>query len=146
MAQCPVCNNTVAADIDCCPLCGYHFQQGTQAFQVVSIGDVDTAGSLEPAGTPTLTVRYSSGRQEGLVYNLDKDELTIGRNPKCDIFLNDMTVSRSHARLQRMGSDWSINDCQSYNGLWVNNQPVDHVMLKDGDVIQLGCFILKYEK
>ena len=146
MALCPVCNNEVSSDAERCPLCGYHFQQGTQAFQVVSIDDLDASVPSETSGVPTLTVRYSSGRQEGLVYSLEKDELLIGRSPKCDIFLNDMTVSRSHARLQRMGSDWSIKDCQSYNGLWVNNQAVEHVLIKDGDVIQIGCFILKFEK
>lgn len=146
MAQCPVCNNQVAAGADHCPACGYHFQQGTQAFKMVTVDDVIASSTCESKGAPTLTVRYSSGRQEGLVFTLDKDEMTIGRSPKCDISLNDMTVSRSHALVQRVGSDWSIVDCQSFNGLWVNKKPVEHVMLKDGDIIQIGCFILKYEK
>lgn len=146
MAVCPVCNNEVESSAEHCPACGYHFQQGTQAFKVVGIDDVQSASAHQAADAPTLTVRYSSGRQEGLVFVLDKDEMTVGRDPKCDVSLNDMTVSRSHALLQRVGADWTIVDCQSFNGVWVNKRPVEHVMLKDGDVIQIGCFILKFEK
>ena len=84
------------------------------------------------------------GRQEGVVYELQGDREVVGRSPKCEIFLNDMTVSRSHATLERVGDGWSIQDDGSFNGVWVNNANIDHVMLHDGDIIQIGCFVLKY--
>ena len=93
---------------------------------------------------PTLTVLY--GKQEGLVYRLEKEHATIGRSPQCDVFLNDMTVSREHAELDRVNDDWTIKDAASFNGVWVNNESVDHVVLNDGDVIQIGCFVLRYTK
>ena len=57
-----------------------------------------------------------------------------------------MTVSRKHAELERVGDGWSIRDTGSFNGVWVNNTNVDHVMLNDRDVIQIGCFVLRYAK
>ena len=33
---------------------------------------------------------------------------------------------------------------ESFNGVWVNNTNVDHVMLSDRDIIQIGCFVLRY--
>ena len=55
-----------------------------------------------------------------------------------------MTVSREHALLERVGDGWSIRDTESFNGVWVNNTNVDHVMLSDRDIIQIGCFVLRY--
>lgn len=91
---------------------------------------------------PTLTVLQ--GKQKGIVYSLDGDKAVIGRSPKCEIFLNDMTVSRKHAVLERVAGGWSIQDADSFNGVWVNNTNVDHVMLSDRDIVQIGCFVLRY--
>ena len=55
-----------------------------------------------------------------------------------------MTVSREHALLERVGDGWSIRDTESFNGVWVNNTNVDRVMLSDRDIIQIGCFVLRY--
>ena len=70
--------------------------------------------------------------------------MTIGRAPSNDIFLNDMTVSGKHARVFVRGGRYHIEDTGSFNGVWINNQNVTHAMLKDGDLIQIGSFILKY--
>ena len=48
-----------------------------------------------PAEGPVLVVR--KGPQPGERFYLDRPRLTIGRDPESDIFLNDMTVSRTHA-------------------------------------------------
>lgn len=150
MAQCPICNTETAAEAPACPACGYRFMgDSTQQFQVIPLEteskaipspNPDESGQEEAAST--LTVQY--GRQKDMVYRLSGDHAAIGRSPRCEIFLNDMTVSRSHAMLERLGSGWSIQDNGSFNGVWINNAPVDHAMLKNGDVIQIGCFILKY--
>ena len=96
------------------------------------------------SAVPTLTIKY--GRQEGLVYRLDADSATIGRSPKCAVFLNDMTVSRDHALIEKVDGVWTIRDAASFNGVWVNNKNIDHAVLRDGDIIQIGCFILKFSE
>ena len=84
------------------------------------------------------------GKQKGIVYSLEGNKAVIGRSPKCEIFLNDMTVSRKHAVLERVADGWTIKDTDSFNGVWVNNSNVDHVMLSDRDIVQIGCFVLRY--
>ena len=55
-----------------------------------------------------------------------------------------MTVSRKHAVLERVAGGWTIKDTDSFNGVWVNNANVDHVTLSDRDIVQIGCFVLRY--
>lgn len=144
MPTCPVCNSTVDAHDAFCRACGYRFQDTTERFERVSLDSSHAADQHEPLSQPTL--RVLNGRQEGITYQLEGDEVTVGRSPKCAIFLNDMTVSRKHAVLEPLDGGWSIKDTGSFNGVWVNNTNVDHVMLNDRDVIQIGCFVLRYEE
>lgn len=141
---CPVCGAQVEFTAAACPLCGYKFQDVTQAFKMVPVTSEEEPAVTEPQSTATLTIK--NGRQVGLVYELYGDKVTIGRSPKSDIFLNDMTVSRDHAYIERIQGVWSIKDSDSFNGVWVNNINVDHLVLHDGDIIQIGCFILKYSE
>lgn len=141
---CPVCGAQVESTAAACPLCGYKFQDVTQAFKMVPVTSEEELAVTEPQSTATLTIK--NGRQVGLVYELYGDKVTIGRSPKSDIFLNDMTVSRDHAYIERIQGVWSIKDSDSFNGIWVNNINVDHLVLHDGDIIQIGCFILKYSE
>ena len=145
MNMCPVCNSPMGENDTVCKTCGYRTQDTTQEFKRVPLeGTPETDAPHQTASVPTLTVIY--GKQEGVVYRLEGDSATIGRSPKCDVFLNDMTVSREHAKLERVGSAWSIKDSDSFNGVWLNNTNVDHAVLSDRDVIQIGCFLLRYSE
>ena len=92
-----------------------------------------------------MHAEHREGVQVGNVFRLSSDAITIGRSPQCDIFLNDMTVSRMHATLKRIPSGYEIVDADSFNGLWVNNLNVKEAALKDGDVVQIGTFCLVYQ-
>ena len=73
--------------------------------------------------------------------------LTIGRRKSNDIVLDwDAEVSRIHAALERVGSDWLIaDDGLSHNGTWVNGDRVTgHRHLRDGDIITLGATTLAF--
>jgi len=71
---------------------------------------------------------------------LDKDRLTIGRGPDCDIILSDRVVSRRHACIERRDGDYFIRDDHSKNGTFVNGEPVFDTphRLIDGDEIQIA--------
>jgi len=70
---------------------------------------------------------------------LDKDHLTIGRSPDCDIILPDRAVSRHHACIDRQDNDYQLVDDSSKNGTFVNGQAVTGpVRLIDGDEIQIA--------
>lgn len=143
MNTCPICKSPMDPDDAVCKACGYRLQDVTEAFKAVSLDSADETGVVHsPSSTSTLTVLY--GKQEGIAYRLEGDRALIGRSPKCEVFLNDMTVSREHAVLERVEGGWTIRDADSFNGVWVNNVNVDHVLLNDRDVVQIGRFVLRY--
>ena len=77
-------------------------------------------------------------------YLLDEDEVTVGRDPRADILLDDSTVSRQHAVFRRENGAYTVIDAGSLNGTYVNRQRVDKATLKNGDEIMIGKFRLIY--
>lgn len=63
-----------------------------------------------------------------LVFPLIKVKTTIGRDPGCDIVLDDQDVSRKHARLYMMGNQVKITDEDSVNGTYVNNERIEDMV------------------
>ena len=84
--------------------------------------------------------------QTGAAFELEDDVTTIGRDPANGIFLNDMTVSRSHARIIREGLGARIEDLGSLNGTWVDGAIVNAAPLHDGSSVQIGTFTLIYHE
>jgi len=73
-----------------------------------------------------------------------QDEIILGRSKQCDLVLNDNAVSRKHARIYRIGSQWFVEDLGSTNGVKVNGKKTDQHMLAEGDTLQLGGLRLIY--
>jgi hypothetical protein len=71
-------------------------------------------------------------------FPLNKDRITIGRDVKNDILLNDDSVSREHVEVLRTADTYMIKDLKSKNGLYVNNQRVQEHLLQEGDAITIG--------
>ncbi len=71
-------------------------------------------------------------------YPLNKDRITIGRDVKNDILLNDDSISREHVEVIRTADTYMIRDLKSKNGLYVNNQRVPEHLLQEGDSITIG--------
>jgi pSer/pThr/pTyr-binding forkhead associated (FHA) protein len=72
------------------------------------------------------------------------DSTTIGRSPDCDIFLDDVTVSRRHAVLRRRDGAFVIEDQGSLNGTFVNRHRIESAELTDGDELQIGKYRLTF--
>ncbi|HID87484.1 MAG TPA: FHA domain-containing protein [Anaerolineae bacterium] len=72
-------------------------------------------------------------------WGLNKEVITIGREESNDIVLPDRLVSRRHARIQRRGERYVLQDCSSKNGTFVNGrQLIEPYVLQDGDEIQIA--------
>jgi pSer/pThr/pTyr-binding forkhead associated (FHA) protein len=82
------------------------------------------------------------GANRGSRYLISEERTSIGRSPESEIFLDDVTVSRSHAVIERNGSAFSLNDLGSLNGTYINNQSLKTAPLTCGDEIQIGKFHL----
>ncbi|HEY5540368.1 MAG TPA: FHA domain-containing protein [Coriobacteriia bacterium] len=80
------------------------------------------------------------GPQPGERFFIDRGRLTIGRDPKSDIFLNDITVSRAHAVVECEADVVSVKDAGSLNGTYVNGELAESTVLANGDVVQIGTF------
>ena len=100
----------------------------------------DLMGGSKPSH-PTLTI--VKGPQIGQTFELDAPEITLGRDPKNSVFLNDMTVSRHHAKMDLSNVSLglaTIEDLSSLNGTWVDGAIVSKASLRDGSTIQIGTF------
>ena len=80
------------------------------------------------------------GPSRGARFLITADGATIGRAPASDIFLDDVTVSRTHAKISREGSIFTFTDSGSLNGSYINNQQKSSHHLVSGDEIQIGKF------
>ena len=141
---CPICNNEIQGDEGTCPFCGFKLLGSTQSFKPVSLPEDEILHVKKVKFRPAL--RVVRGPQDGASFDIEEGAHVIGRNPHCDIFLNDMTVSRKHATLDRIGDMCTIRDENSFNGVWVNNESVDKLKLEIGDIIQIGAFTLIFEE
>lgn len=87
------------------------------------------------------------GKTKGEVYPMDKTELKIGRYHDNDIILQDIAVSRRHAKIVKIGNQYLFKD-QSTNGSYVNGKLLfnSEIELKDNDVITIGKNEFKFQK
>ncbi|CED92067.1 MAG: FHA domain-containing protein [Actinomyces succiniciruminis] len=127
----------------------------TQAFGAIGVPvepDVPSVGisaqdraaiAALPAGTALLLVQQ--GPTAGARFLLDSAETTVGRHPRADIFLDDVTVSRKHAVFTALpDGGFSVRDQGSLNGTYVNRQRVEQVALRAGDEVQIGKYRMTY--
>jgi FHA domain len=78
------------------------------------------------------------------VVPLDKDRMTLGRRPYNDIVVDNLAVSGEHAALQVIGNEYFIEDLNSTNGTFINEQKIKRQILKHGDTIEIGKYEIKY--
>ena len=88
-----------------------------------------------------------SGRSVGRMYRVSGGMMSIGRDPECEIHLDDEGVSRRHAVIETDNDTSQVRDLASTNGTWVEGDriAVDPIRLHDGSRIRVGpVTILKY--
>ena len=85
-----------------------------------------------------------SGPKAGARCGLEADLTNIGRHSSADIFLDDVTVSRQHAQVERIGARYQVSDVGSLNGTYLNGTRIECSELEDGDVLQVGRFKLVF--
>jgi hypothetical protein len=148
---CPNCGYVNPLGARFCSSCGIQLRDttGDEATMIheptvgepVELSDEELA-EMPPGTIGMFVVRH--GPKRGSRIALDAQEVTIGRHPESDIFLDDVTVSRRHALVRRVGSGYHVEDAGSLNGTYVNQTRVEHAALNDGDEVQVGKFKLVY--
>jgi VWFA-related protein len=80
----------------------------------------------------------------GLRFPVNASEVVVGRDPGAGIRLEDLTVSRVHARLVRQNGEVMVEDLGSANGSYVNDERVEASHLQDGDRVRFGDSEFEY--
>jgi len=145
---CPECGFQNPEAANYCSRCGALLatepgSETTMSFDVEEEGDeVDLLAALGIKG-PALVVR-SGGGMAGQSFQPADGRTLIGRSPECEVFLDDVTVSRRHAELMREEDTVTIRDLGSLNGTYVNRKRIESVVLEDDDEVQIGKYRLTF--
>jgi FHA domain/zinc-ribbon domain len=131
-----------------CARCGALLQKGegsvetTQSLSPEEVAELDHEPVVGLEG-PALVVRQGGGRA-GESFRPSADRTRIGRSPECEIFLDDVTVSRNHAVLIARPDGFVVEDLGSLNGTFVNRRRIDTAVLKGGDELQIGKYRMTF--
>ena len=103
--------------------------------------------AAQPQGSATYAEPHLVNLTTGRTFTLAPAKVLIGRAVNCDIVLNDLNVSRTHAEIRRESTTaWSVADLGSTNGTLVNGRHIAEAMLNEGDRITTGTttFLFTY--
>ncbi len=145
---CPECGFQNPEAANYCSKCGalLHTTEPAEQTQTFSAEEgADALEALEDLGVkgPALVVRSGGGRA-GETFVPQGERMMIGRSPDCQVFLDDVTVSRRHAAFFERDGHWFVEDQGSLNGTFVNRRRVESSELSDGDEIQIGKYRLTF--
>jgi Nif-specific regulatory protein len=75
-----------------------------------------------------------------------ENDIQIGRDAGMQVVLGDGKVSRHHATITRDGEGWIVVDAESRHGTYVNGERISRHALADGDQLQIGSTVLRFEQ
>lgn len=143
---CKACGANNAPDIKVCTICGLELESAGTTLNIAPLKQETTHLNIpvKPSKQPQLVV--VKGPNMGMHFALEGNSNEIGRDPESHVFLNDVTVSRKHAVINRHEMGYSLKDVGSLNGTYVNGERTDDYVLNDGDELQIGKFRLLFVK
>ena len=146
---CTNCGHRNRDDARFCANCGTSLQDDTTlSFTPIEGPDDGVLEGATPqndlkAGQALLVVKR--GPNAGSTFLIDRDLTTVGRFPKSDIFLDDVTVSRRHVEIIHGGDGYVLKDVGSLNGTYLNRERIEaEARLQNGDELQIGKFKLVF--
>jgi diguanylate cyclase (GGDEF)-like protein len=123
-------------------LAPFESDRPTKTKTVVTVIQPPTPSPVSNNAAACLVIIY--GADLGRRVQLDGSPLEIGRSVKCDLPIDQESVSRKHAKLTWDGSRYKLTDLGSTNGSYVNDDLCTERYLKDGDQLKIGRTILKF--
>lgn len=107
--------------------------------------EINQLSALPQPASPGGMFTFLDGERAGQQIVLDRPVITIGRDSKCDVVINDVSISRQHAQVLQQANDLYVQDLTSRNGTKVNDKPltVPH-LLQFGDIVCVGSIRLEY--
>lgn len=156
---CTECGSLLTSDSNFCTQCGHPVQrekafypqnqtanEGTEVLSQDWYSEGATTVLSGGLPTPPTATLYSCTRQQSIL--VDKDSFKLGKNAAAVDYqiLNNTSVSRIHAAIHRRNGEFFIEDLESTNGTYINDERLyGEKPLRDGDCIRLAdeTFIFK---
>ncbi|MFH0938307.1 MAG: FHA domain-containing protein [Planctomycetota bacterium] len=91
----------------------------------------------------SITVIF--GGQEQQTYQFDKPKLIVGREPSCEIHIDNLGISRQHCAFSMRGEVFVVQDMGSSNGTFVNNHKITEHFLNHDDEVVISKYTLKFK-
>ena len=109
---------------------------------VVTVVGQRQSAAKSGARDACLVVIY--GEDLGRRVPLGSEPVVIGRSSRCELQIDQESVSRNHCRIAFDGRSFAVRDLGSTNGTYVNDEQVESAELRDGDQLKVGRTILKF--
>lgn len=148
--NCRRCGEILNANANFCWSCGASQAESnapdTQAVPVVTILEGLSRGiNTGPKGEHGDELVVAAGLEAGVRFEVGSAVVQAGRDEKCGILLDDVSVSRFHAEFSRTANGRiALRDLNSLNGTYVNGARVESATLGSGDEVQIGKYKLVF--
>ena len=110
----------------------------------LSAEDREVLSEIQNSAGEKAMIFIARGPHKGSRFLITAEGASIGRSSGSAIFLDDVTVSRSHALIVKEGKNFLLKDAGSLNGTYMNNESVSEHPLVSGDEFQIGKFHLLF--
>lgn len=111
---------------------------------LLSPEDRAVVAEIQNSGGEKAMILIARGANKGSRFLITSEGVVIGRSSNCSIFLDDVTVSRTHAKITKQGKSFILKDEGSLNGTYINNISITEHELVSGDEFQVGKFHLLF--
>jgi diguanylate cyclase (GGDEF)-like protein len=112
--------------------------------RVTPVDESAKKGTEAPAPARDACIVVIYGTELGKRLELGAAPFEIGRSSNNDLFIDQESVSRHHARITYTEGKYSLADLGSTNGTFINDESVRERPLNDGDQVRIGRSILKF--
>jgi pSer/pThr/pTyr-binding forkhead associated (FHA) protein len=111
---------------------------------LLSSEDREVLAEIQNSAGEKAMIVIARGAQKGSRFLITAEGASIGRSSDSAIFLDDVTVSRTHAVIEKVGKKFVLKDAGSLNGTYLNNVSVTEHELVSGEEFQIGKFHLLF--
>ena len=106
--------------------------------------DRAVVSEIQSSNGEKAMILIARGSHKGSRFLITAEGASIGRSAESAIFLDDVTVSRTHATVHKNGNEFVLKDAGSLNGTYINNLSISEHTLVSGDEFQIGKFHLLF--
>ncbi len=115
-----------------------------EQLSLLSLEDREVLAEIQNSAGEKAMIVIARGAQKGSRFLITAEGASIGRSSDSAIFLDDITVSRTHAVIEKVGKKFVLKDAGSLNGTYINNVSVTEHELVSGEEFQIGKFHLLF--